>query len=228
MEINDTENMNENKEEKQKKAKKGDSNIFLRIRWLLFGMIIGFVCCVLFYFGVKTEVNNNQKKPEVNVDYLTGTIREMSDLISAELDFSGVLEYETEEEGILSDLKKDKFLLRYDGEIKAGMDLNEVEISKSDDKILVKMPHAKIIYKKILPDTMKIYDVKKAWAIFGNDKKEELHDAIIKAEKDMDENANMEKLLISAEEQAKKLIDGFIKDVEPNIQVEYTFLEEVY
>ena len=107
----------------------------------------------------------------------------------------------------------------YTAEIKAGIDLSKVSLKKNDNKIIVNMPNAAIKYKKVKPDTIRYYDTKKA--LIKGDGKQLGREAQVEAENDIDKNVNIEKLLNSAEEQAKKVIEGFIKEISGDLIIEF-------
>ena len=79
-----------------------------------------------------------------------------------------------------------------------------------------------IKFKKVNPDSIRIYDVKKAW--IKGDGKTQLKEAIVDAENDMEKNANMTNLLESAEQQAETIIKGLINEVEDK-EVEFNYYE---
>ena len=205
------ENENNLKEENKKNKKVKNFNIFLRIKWLLFGIIVGIIFSIVSYDKIKTTINKKIINENVDIEYLTGTIRNMSDLITSELEYTGIVEYKTHEGEFLNFLIGEEFLMMYNAEIKAGIDLTEVVLSKEDDKILVYMPHATLKYKKVKPDSIKFYDTKKA--LIKSDGKQLGMQAQIEAENDIDKNVNIEKLLQNAEEQAKRVIEGLIKEI---------------
>lgn len=205
------ENENNLKEENKKNKKVKNFNIFLRIKWLLFGIIVGIIFSIVSYDKIKTTINKKIINENIDIEYLTGTIRNMSDLITSELEYTGIVEYKTHEGEFFNFLIGEEFLMMYNAEIKAGIDLTEVVLSKEDDKILVYMPHATLKYKKVKPDSIKFYDTKKA--LIKSDGKQLGMQAQIEAENDIDKNVNIEKLLQNAEEQAKRVIEGLIKEI---------------
>ena len=223
-EINNTQNTenkdieNKNEEKKEVKVIKKIS-IFSKIKWMFFGIILGILFSIFLYDKIKTTVNKTIIKDSVDIEYITGMIRNMSDLITSELEYTGIVEYKTHEGELLNFLTGEEFLMVYNAEIKAGIDLSRVSLEKLEDKIIVYMPSATIKYKKVKPDTIRYYDTKKA--LIKGDGKQLGREAQVEAENDIDKNVNIEKLLNSAEEQAKKVIEGLIKEIAGDLIVEF-------
>ena len=198
----------------------------IRFKWLIIGIILGVGLSVFSYIKIKENINTGIKieSTRLNIDYLTGTIRNMSDLITSELEYSGIVEYETGVGKWNSFAIEEKFLMVYNAQIKAGIDLSKVKLTSSDDKIIVDIPHSSVKFKKVNPDSIRIYDVKKAF--IKGDGKMQLQEAIVEAENDMDRNANLSRLLKSAEEQAEAVIKGLISEME-NKEVEFHYMTDL-
>ena len=140
-EINNTQNTenkdieNKNEEKKEVKVIKKIS-IFSKIKWMFFGIILGILFSIFLYDKIKTTVNKTIIKDSVDIEYITGMIRNMSDLITSELEYTGIVEYKTHEGELLNFLTGEEFLMVYNAEIKAGIDLSRVSLEKLEDKII--------------------------------------------------------------------------------------------
>ena len=220
VEKNDVENK---KIENETKKVIKEVTIFSKIKWMFFGIIVGILISISFYNEIKMTINKTIKSDNVDIEYITGIIRNMSDLITSELEYTGIVEYKTHEGEFLNFLTGEEFLMVYTAEIKAGIDLSKVSIEKTEDKIIVNMPRAALKYKKVKPDTIRYYDTK--IALIKGDGKQLGREAQVEAENDIDKNVNIEKLLNSAEEQAKKVIEGFVKEISGNLIVEFNITD---
>ncbi len=176
------------------------------------------------YLAIHTE-------PNVNIKHLNNKINNIGYLITSELHYSGLVEYETN--GKNNPLYKifisKKFLMLYDAEINAGIDLSKVElveIKKNDTeaKIVVKIPKATIKHCNINP--IKFYDLKKSWIEYGETDKEAMNSARLLAVDDAKSNIDFNKLLSNAQKQAEIIVGNLIKagmiDTKYNIEFEIT------
>lgn len=213
---------NENNSTRKMKNDRKVNLMPIRFKWLILGIILGVGLSVFSYIKIKDSITTERKieSTKLNIDYLTGTIRNMSDLITSELEYSGIVEHESNVGKWNSFVTEERFLMVYNAQIKAGIDLSSVKLTASDDKIIVEMPHSSVKFKKVNPDSIRIYDVKKA--LIKGDGKIQLQEAIVEAENDMDKNANLSRLLKSAEDQAEAVIKGLISEIE-NKEVEFRY-----
>lgn len=213
---------NENNSTRKMKNYRKVNLMPIRFKWLILGIILGVGLSVFSYIKIKDSITTERKieSTKLNIDYLTGTIRNMSDLITSELEYSGIVEHESNAGKWNSFVTEERFLMVYNAQIKAGIDLSSVKLTASDDKIIVEMPHSSVKFKKVNPDSIRIYDVKKA--LIKGDGKIQLQEAIVEAENDMDKNANLSRLLKSAEDQAEAVIKGLISEIE-NKEVEFRY-----
>lgn len=100
-----------------------------------------------------------------------------------------------------------KYIYSYDVVVKAGFDFEEIEWSKNDKTIEVKLPEAKILSNEIDLDSFKVYHEQES--IYSQITLEENNEALAKlketAEKDTIENG----LLENARSNAETILTGF-------------------
>lgn len=209
-----------------------------KLNFLLVILILVFFCIIFFIFiDIKNFVQGTKDyltihtEPKVNVEYLNNQIKNIGYLITSELQYSGVVEYETNSTNnpLYKFLISKKFLMLYDAEISAGVDLEKVELVelKNNDielKVIVKIPKATIKSCNVNP--RKFYDLKKSWIEYGETDKEAMNSARLLATEDAKNNINFEKLLYNAQKQAEIIIGNLIKtgmiDTQYDIDFEIT------
>lgn len=216
-------------EENVQKETKKNKNSFLRVRFrsIFMGIIIGIILCFGFYkkYNVNNNVVTEYNKQTIDVDYLIGSLHNMSDLITQVLEYQGIVE-QTNSKNVLGFIPNEEtFLMVYRASVKAGIDMSKIQLTVDDDKILIKLPHANIKDKKILPSSIKFYDIQKAWLKMDDDKEKAVN-AISIAESDIDKNANLDRLLSNAEQQAKIFIESFIESIDSDVKIEFEFIED--
>ena len=183
--------------------------IFLGILFFIFRDVKSFIQETKDFFTVHTESKGN-------IEFLNSQIKNIGYLITSELQYSGVVEYETNSENnsVYKFLFSKKFLMLYDAQISAGIDLSHVELveirkDNTEPKIIVKMPKATIKSCNVNP--RKFYDLKKSWIEYGETDKEAMNSARQLATEDAKNNINFDKLLDNAQKQAEIIVGNLIK-----------------
>lgn len=209
-----------------------------KISFVFIILILFFLLMLLFIFrDVKNFVLETKDfltihtESKVNVEYLNNQIKNIGYLITAELQYSGVVEYETNSKNnpLYKLLISKKFLMLYDAEINAGIDLSNVELVevKNNDtihKIVVKIPKTTI--KSCVVNPRKFYDLKTSWIEYGETDKEAMNSARLLAMEDAKNNIKFDKLLSNAQKQAEIIVGNLIKtgmiDTKYDIEFEIT------
>lgn len=207
-----------------------EKKIYLIIITLLFCIV-----CVFTFINIKNFIYEKKGKisihrqAKVNIEYLNNQIKNIGYLITSEVQYSGLVEYETNGDNnpIYKYFISKKFLMLYDAQINAGVDLelvelSEVKINETESKIIVKIPHATIKTFNVNPK--KFYDLKKSWIEFGETDKEAMNNAKLSASDDARKNIDFNKLLSGAQKQAEIIIGNLIRagmiDKKYNIEFE--------
>lgn len=153
----------------------------------------------------------------VNTEIIKDGLKEMGTLITQEYYFTQVEEYKSTERVWIFDSKA-SFIFSYDGVVTAGIDCNDIEISKDDETkiITVKMPKSGIIGVNIDHDSFKIYEEKEGlWNKLDMTK---YNNSIIEFENEAKNKAINKGIIDKADENAQSLIESFINSlIEDNV-----------
>ncbi|MCR4865459.1 MAG: DUF4230 domain-containing protein [Lachnospiraceae bacterium] len=153
----------------------------------------------------------------VNTEIIKDGLKEMGTLITQEYYFTQVEEYKSTERVWIFDSKA-SFIFSYDGVVTAGIDCNDIEISKDDETkiITVKKPKSGIIGVNIDHDSFKIYEEKEGlWNKLDMTK---YNNSIIEFENEAKNKAINKGIIDKADENAKTLIESFINSlIEDNV-----------
>ena len=153
----------------------------------------------------------------VNTEIIKDGLKEMGTLITQEYYFTQVEEYKSTERVWIFDSKA-SFIFSYDGVFTAGIDCNDIEITKDDEaKIInVKIPKSNIIGVNIDHDSFKIYEEKEGlWNKLDMTK---YNNSIIEFENEAKNKAINKGIIDKADENAKTLIESFINSlIEDNV-----------
>lgn len=170
------------------------------------------VVCVLILGGIIfILINNNQAK--VDTDYLNALVKKSSELTTAKLKYKGMTRYTDEGINIIN---KADFIMVYDATIRAGIDLDQVNIT-ADDKnkiVYIDVPKAKIIDVNIDTSSIEYFD--QGFALFNTDEKEDNNKAIAMAREAAMKDASEMGILELADGQSETLIKGILSDALPD------------
>ena len=115
---------------------------------------------------------------------------------------------------------KKKLWIEYDGKVRVGIKASQVQISEPDENglITVTLPTAIILDKDLDEDSMyEIDSESKLWGViplYDAVNTEERKEAVAEAQKDMEENASSDEMILTeAEERAKRVIEKNIVEI---------------
>lgn len=100
-----------------------------------------------------------------------------------------------------------KYIYSYDVVVKAGFDFEEIEWSKNDKTIEVKLPEAKILSNEIDLDSFKVYHEQES--IYNQITLEENNEALAKLKETAEKDAIENGLLENARSNAETILTGF-------------------
>lgn len=160
-----------------------------------------------------TTLNIDDETGKIERKKLTNTIvskrlEGISELCTAQMKYTGLI---TVSEGTIPFITKKGFSMAYSAEVKAGIDMRNLMIEVTDDKVVIQYPAAEIVTLHVLPESLKFYDEKKA--LLNKDSKSDVSEAIVEAEKDLKENSDMDDLLALASGRAELVFNSLLSDL---------------
>ena len=180
---------------------------------LLAIILLGIGFGVGYYLGRNHEPIISKTEPLVIQKEIEGKMQEISDLATYKYAYTNTASQE-------SSLKiKDwtvpfttkRFLVRYDGEIKAGVDLSKVTVKVTENAVEITMPKAAILSHEIDQNSLEILDETKN--IFNRIQIEDYNTFQMEQKKICEEYALERGLLDKAYDNAKKVITEMIHTV---------------
>ncbi len=193
------------------------------LRIYFIGLLIGALLAAIFVFVVGREKSDQQGKEllevtkidtepqksvaqEVTVELVSKKLENISALSTAEMIYTGLYSVT---EGKIPFITKKGFSMVYSATVRAGIDASQIEVEITDEAVTVLLPAAEIQMSKVDPDSIQFYDEK--FALFNQDKKTDVTEAISIAEQDVQEKANTDGLLERATQQAEYIIKGILE-----------------
>ena len=188
---------------------------------MFFGLLALIVIIFGSYFiGMKGGLLKTETK--VSSEIIKNQILSVKELTTLKYKYTNVGSFENQQEfyGMKLPFTQKKFIISYDGEVNAGINLEEAKVSlnEADKKINIQIPHAVILNHVIDEDSLTIFDEKNS--IFNQlevkDFSDFRKDEMKKVEKELEEKGFLEE----ADEKTKEAIIEILK-INPLLE-EYT------
>lgn len=194
----------------------------IRKKWLCIAMVI---CLGIAFLGGwkahKAYYEMKNKEQEVTVSYVSGKLENIGELATQQLTYSSSIPIE---DGSIPFLTKKGFTMEYNATLKAGVDMEDMEIEEKGKTYVITIPHAKILgTAHVDPNSIQFVDEKKA--VFNWNTQEDVAVAISKAEEDIESNPAVDTtaLLENADENIEQLIHMVLDDSVGDREVEVVF-----
>ena len=120
--------------------------------------LVGAACFLTGRYGAgKTE-----KEPEISAVVLENRLAEISELASITYNYTNMAQFESSNDfyGMKVPFTTKKFILTYDGVIKAGIDLSQAKVETSGETVRVRLPEAQILSHEIDESSVEVFDEK--------------------------------------------------------------------
>ena len=151
---------------------------------------------------------------EATAEELSFGLNEMGRLVTAEYYFTAVASASTQLAPILGiklGFTESSFLASYDGVITAGIDFDQIKVTKDETwgLVTVAMPPAAILSVDIDPESFQLYS--ETTSIFTDLSAEDYNNALLELETTERDKALQRGILTKADENARKLVRSFIE-----------------
>lgn len=166
--------------------------------------------------GKKGKLFDNAEVPKETLTFDTQIIedglREMGVLITEEYYFTQVEEM-SKSKKVLFATSEATTTYSYDGVVSAGINCNNVQIDKDDEKkeITIRLPESEIKTVSIDKESFKVYEQKNG--IFTKFNIEDYNSSLIEFEEAAKEKAREKGILDKADEGARKMIEAFARSL---------------
>lgn len=162
------------------------------------------IALVFFFVGRLWPTANDPQK--ITNDLLSQQIREINELATIEYNYTNMGKFENTATfyGYKIPFTTKSFIVSYDGIIKAGIDMGDVEIKISGKKINVTVPKAAILSHEIDEDSIEIFD--ETANIFNQISISDYNNFSNDQKKKMEESVKSKGLIEEAQKKAEKAI----------------------
>ena len=166
---------------------------------------------VSYFFGMKANVFN--KETVTNSDTIKNQILSVKELTTLKYKYTNVGSFENQSEfyGVKLPFTQKKFIISYDGEVNAGIDLEDckVEIDNEEKIISIDLPEAKILNHFIDENSLTIFDEKNS--IFNQLEIKDFSDFRKEEMKKMEDKLLSEGFLDQANQKTRQAIGEILK-----------------
>lgn len=182
--------------------------------------IVLFLALMAGSFIMGAVLTHQESEPVITADLLGQQLRDIQELSTVEYHYTNMGRFENQKDfyGWKVPFTTKSFIVAYDGVIKAGVDLSQMEVTVQDKTITVTLPEGKILSHEIDENSLEVFDESKN--IFNPIRIEDYTGFTADQRASMEERATEEGLLTAASERARTLVEQFIAAL-PNAQ-EYT------
>lgn len=164
--------------------------------------VVGLVC----FFAGRAGGAAIQENVQLDAVVLETRLNEISELASVSWSYTNMAMFESSNEfyGMTLPFTTKKFILTYDGEIKAGVDLQQAAVSVSGTAVTVRLPESQILSHEIDESSVEVFDEKTS--IFNPFTVEDFTAFQADQKTAMEEKAVAKGLLTEAAEQAERSV----------------------
>lgn len=192
-----------------------------KISWIVGGLIIaGLIIFAIFYSSRLFEVKEETK---ITSETVESSLKEAKELTTLKYHYKNVASYENSQQfyGYTIPFTKKRFIYTYQGDIRAGVDLDQVKASVNNQTktITLNLPETKVLSHEIDEDSIMFFDEKES--VFNQLKLEDYSTFRAEEKAKVEAEAIEKGLLEEAKEVTKEAVLEILK-INPIIASEFT------
>ena len=193
----------------------------LRLSDTLKNIIIIVVIAAIFFFVGKIWPSG-EEPTKITSDLLSQQIQSISELATVEYSYTNMGKFENQATfyGWNVPFTTKSFIISYDGKIKAGIDMSQVEVKINNRKISVNVPQAKILSHEIDEKSLEVFD--ETHNIFNQISITDYNQFALDQKENMEKKVLEKGLIQEAQDKAETSIQTFIQSSN-HLSEEYTF-----
>lgn len=133
---------------------------FKTVRYVLLGILLCAAIGIACFMGGRLSAGD--AAPELSSVVLEQRLADISELATVTYAYTNMAQFQSSSEfyGVTLPFTTKSFILTYDGEIKAGVDLSKAKIETGVSSVTVTLPEAEILSHEIDQDSIEVFDEK--------------------------------------------------------------------
>ena len=200
-----------------------DAADMAKLKHTLFTVIMTVVVILTAVISYKISAKlHTKKEPDIDIAFVNAKLENISELATEELVYTGILMYS---DGTIPFITQTGFSMLYTADVKAGVDLSQMDIDVTDTQVLISIPHAKILSINVDPDSIHFYD--EMHALFNWSQKYDVTEALTAAESDVKDKVVSYDLITKAEEQAEIAITDILEGTIGERELVISYIEDM-
>jgi len=178
---------------------------------LLLCALVGGVC----FLGGRMSAGAGRGEPSVDTVVLEQRLSQISELATVSYHYTNMAQFESSNDfyGVKIPFTTKRFILTYDGVIKAGIDLSKARVKVSGSGVAVTLPPAAVLSHELEAESVEIFDEKTS--IFNPFTVEDFSSFQADQVKNMEEKALDKGLLDQAREEAVETVRSLLTPLLP-------------
>ncbi len=174
-------------------------------------IVIIVLCGLMIGAGYLAGRSSSNERQDLSAVVVQNQISEIAELATVTYSYTELGQYESSKEfyGTKVPFTTNKFILTYDGVIKAGVDVGKAQIEEKGGTITVRLPQAQVISHEIDENSVKVFDEKTS--IFNQFTVEDYTAFYADQKKSVEEKAISKGLLTEARSQAVKAVTAALE-----------------
>lgn len=174
-------------------------------------IVVIVLCGLMIGAGYLAGRSSSNERQDLSAVVVQNQISEIAELATVTYSYTELGQYESSKEfyGTKVPFTTNKFILTYDGVIKAGVDVGKAQIEEKGGTITVRLPQAQVISHEIDENSVKVFDEKTS--IFNQFTVEDYTAFYADQKKSVEEKAISKGLLTEARSQAVKEVTAALE-----------------
>lgn len=184
-------------------------------KYLLLGVLLCAAVGLSCFFAGQAAARNSKENAKLDAVVVENRLAQISELATISYQYTNMAQFSSSNDfyGVTIPFTTKKFILTYDGVIKAGVDLAQAKTDISDTAVTVTLPGAVILSHEIDEGSIEVFDEKTS--IFNPFTVEDLSSFQADQKAEMEQKALGKGLLVQAAEKAVESVKAMLSPLLP-------------
>ena len=131
-------------------------------KYLLLGIVLCAVVGLVCFFGGRVSAGGTANRAVPDTVVLETRLSALRELATVSYRYTNMAQFQNSSDfyGVTLPFTTKRFILTYDGEIKAGVDLAQAQVEVSGETVTVRLPEAAVLSHEIDEDSIEVFDEK--------------------------------------------------------------------
>lgn len=185
------------------------------LKYILLGLLLCIAVGLCGFFTGQAALRNSQDNARLDAVVIGNQLTQISELAVVNYQYTNMAQFTSSNDfyGVTIPFTTKKFILTYDGQIKAGVDLSQAKIDVSEASVTVTLPAPRILSHEIDENSMEVFDEKTS--IFNPFTVEDFSSFQADQKAEMERKAVEKGLLEQAAEKAAASVEGLLAPLLP-------------